>query len=252
MTLSPTSILSSGAVALALVAGCASSAPRVDVPGTQARAVCPGGSVQSDRELAGLAGCRRIQGDLTLSGVTALSPLASLERVDGALTIRASAVESLSGLERLRSTGGLALEANPHLDDISALESLEATQSLSFVSNPRLSGPSGLSQLSELDRLVVRDSAFLSLHGLEGLTRVDSLQIQNNAKLISLRALNGVRVSREVVLEGNPIVCASLGVLAGLTVPPLQLVARNNFSLRTAQLRHLRAPEVARDGIALR
>ncbi len=252
MTLSTTSVLSSGVVALALVAGCASNAPRVDAPGTQARAVCPGGSVQSDRELAGLAGCRRIQGDLAVSGVTALSPLAALEAVDGALTIRASSVESLSGLERLRSTRGLALEANPHLDDLSALESLETVQNLSFVSNPRLSGPSGLSQLTELDQLVVRDSAFLSLHGLEGLTRVDSLQIQNNPKLISLRALNGVRVSREVVLEGNPIVCGRLGVLNGLTLPPLQLVARNNFSLRAAELKHLRAPDAAPDGIALR
>jgi hypothetical protein len=237
---------------LALATGCASQAPHVDTPGTSARAVCPGGSVRSDGELARFAGCRRIEGDLTVSGVSSLAPLASLERVFGTLAVHASNTESLTGLERLRSVGGLALEANPELDDVSALESLETAARLSFVGNPRLSSPSGLARLSELDQLVVRETAFLSLHGLEGLTRVDSVRIHDNPKLISLRALNEVRVAREVVLEGNPIVCGSFGVLAGLNLPPLQLLARNNSSLRSVELRHLRAAEGTPDGLALR
>jgi hypothetical protein len=254
MSLSITSSLPAGALVLALVTGCASSAPRVDASGTlaRARAVCPGGSVRGDQELAGWAGCRRIEGDLVMSGVSSLSPLASLEAVGGTLAVRASSAESLDGLERLRSVGGLALEENQKLDDISALESLDTAKRLSFVGNPRLSSPNGLSGLSELEQLVVRESAFLSLHGLEGLTRIDSVQIRNNPNLISLRALNEVRFAREVVLEGNPIVCGSFGVLTGLSVAPLQLVARSNSSLRSAELRHLRAPEAARDGIALR
>lgn len=252
MSLSTTRPVFAGVLALAFVAGCASSAPHAAAPGTQARAVCPGGSALGDQQLASFAGCRRIEGDLAVSGVSTLSPLASLERVDGTLAIKASSVDSLSGLERLRSVGGLTLEANQKLDDVSALESLESSKRLSLVGNRKLSSPTGLSRLSELDELVVRESAFLSLHGLEGLTRIDSLEIQDNPKLISLRALNGVRFSREVVLEGNPIVCGSYGVLAGLTLPPLQVVARNNFSLRSADLKQLRAPAVARDGIALR
>ena len=254
MSLCTTSSLPVGVLALALVAGCASTAPRVDAPATAAaRAVCPGGSARGDQELAGLVGCRRIEGDLVVSGVSSLSPLASLEAVSGTLAVRGSTAESLGGLERLRSVEGLALEQNQKLDDISALESLDSAKRLSFVGNPRLSRPTGLSRLSELEQLVVRDTAFLSLHGLEGLTRIDSLQIQNNPKLISLGALNEVRFSREVVLEGNPIVCASFGVLTGLSVPPLQLVARSNSSLRSADLRHLlRAPKAERDGIALR
>jgi hypothetical protein len=252
MSLSTTSCLSVATLALAFTAGCAGSAPRVDAPAAQARAACPGGSVRGDQELAGLAGCRRIESDLVVSGVSSLAPLASLEAVRGTLAVRASTAESLRGLEQLRSVSGLALEENPELDDIESLESLETAQHLSFVGNPKLSTPSGLSQLSELDQLVVRDSAFLSLHGLEGLTRVGSVQIQNNAKLISLRALNDVRSAREVVLEGNPRVCASFGVLTGLSLPPLRLVARSNSSLRSADLKHLRAPEAVRDGIALR
>jgi hypothetical protein len=254
MSLSTIAFLPAGVLALALVTGCASSAPRVDASGTlaPARAVCPGGSVGGDQELASWAGCRRIEGDLVVNGVSSLSPLASLEAVGGTLSVRASTAESLDGLERLRSVGGFALEKNQKLDDISALASLASAKRLSFVGNPRLSSPSGLSGLSELQQLIVRESAFLSLHGLEGLTRIDSVQIQNNPNLISLRALNGVRFAREVVLEGNAIVCGSFGVLTGLSVPPLQLVARRNSSLRTAELRHLRAPEAARDGIALR
>jgi hypothetical protein len=214
--------------------------------------VCPGGAARSDQELAGWVGCRRVQGDLVVSGVSSLSQLASLEAVSGTLAVRSSTAESLGGLERLRSVAGLALEENQKLDDISALESLDTAQRLSFVGNPRLSRPSGLSRLSELEQLVVRDSAFRSLQGLEGLTRIDNVQIQNNPKLISLRALNEVRSSREVVIEGNPIVCGSLGVLTGLSVPPLRLIARSNSSLRPAELKHLRAPEAAHDGIALR
>ena len=252
MSLSTTSRLSVAAVALAFVAGCAGSAPLVDAPAAQARAACPGGSVRGDQELAGLVGCRQIDGDLLVSGVSSLSPLASLEAVRGTLAVRASTADSLRGLEQLRSVSGLALEENPELDDISALESLESAQRLSFVGNPKLSTPSGLSRLSELEQLVVRESAFLSLHGLEGLTRIGSVQIQHNPKLISLRALNDVRSAREVVLEGNPRVCGSLGVLTGLSLPPLQLVARSNSSLRSTELKHLRAPEAVRDGIALR
>jgi hypothetical protein len=208
--------------------------------------------VSGDRELGAWAGCRRIEGDLLVTGVSSLARLGSLEAVSGTLAVRGSSVESLDGLERLRSVGGLALKENQKLDDVSALESLESAQRLSFVGNPRLSSPSGLSRLSEVKQLIVRESAFLSLQGLEGLARIDSLRIQNNRNLISLRALNGVRSVRELVLEGNPVVCASFGVLTGLTVPPPKLVARGNPGLRSVEIKHLRAPEAPRDSIALR
>ena len=107
MSLSTTSRLSVAAVALAFVAGCAGSAPLVDAPAAQARAACPGGSVRGDQELAGLVGCRRIDGDLLVSGVSTLSPLASLEAVRGTLAVRASTADSLRGLEQLCSVSGL-------------------------------------------------------------------------------------------------------------------------------------------------
>lgn len=91
-------------VALVALGGCAAASH----PRSRA-ARCAGGEVQSSEALARLAGCRRLAGDLAISGaaVTDLEPLASLTEVGGDLVLGpTSRLGDVRGLRRLAAIGG--------------------------------------------------------------------------------------------------------------------------------------------------
>src|SRR6187399_200044 len=77
------------------------------LPGT-----CAGGRITSAVAAAAFAGCRAIQGDLTIQGtdMSDLSALSELRSVSGALTIRENPnLRNLEGLERLERVGSFRL-----------------------------------------------------------------------------------------------------------------------------------------------
>lgn len=129
---------------LGLSAAC-SPAGIEKAPATAAATGCAGGIVLRDAELQTYRGCRAISGDLELSGVTSLAPLATLRSVHGTLRIEnASKLYTLEGLERLRSVGALEIHHNASLISAGALRQLKQASHVSISHNPRLSTKYGL------------------------------------------------------------------------------------------------------------
>lgn len=90
--------------ALVALCGCAAASHPQDPAGR-----CAGGDASRPEDLARLAGCRRIAGDLAISGaaVADLEPLSSLTEVAGDLFLGpTSRLGDLRGLRRLAAVGG--------------------------------------------------------------------------------------------------------------------------------------------------
>ncbi len=85
--------------------------------------------------------CTSYSGNLVISGpdISDLTPLASLESVDGMLMISNNpGLASLGGLEGLASATSLTIQDNPLLTDIGAITGLEVIHDLNLVNNPAL------------------------------------------------------------------------------------------------------------------
>jgi hypothetical protein len=218
-----------GAVALlGCAATTATSPPLADAT---PKLVCHGGPVHSDIDLISYSGCRRIDGDLTLAGISNFAPLFRLEQVDGQLKLIGNSAHTLTGLEHLRAVDTLVIDSNQQLDDIDALSNLSVVTRVIFNGNPNLASPKGLDGVLSLNELVVRQSGFLSLAGLEHVHRVGRLVISDNHRLISIGGLRHVTRIDELVLERNSRICASPGLFRGLEQPPIYSSIRHNPTL---------------------
>ena len=221
----------------ALAVGCSattSAAPRVaahDV-GTE----CAGRKVTSDAELAALAGCSEVQGELQVSNVTSLEPLAGLRRIEGDLVVSdTTELDDLAGLEQLESCKYLIIARNADLDDVSALARLGSVDSLNVSRNPELANLQGLSGLRRVNTLVLEHNGLYTTEGLEGVTEVGRMWIAHNPKLISIAALNHARFVSELVLKDNPRLSAYYGVLRGLARMPERAVVEGNRGITSEE-----------------
>lgn len=178
--------------------------------------VCPGGAAHGDAELIPYQSCALISGDLELTGVTSLAPLSELRGVRGRLTIARTELESLAGLEQLATVGGIEVRDNVDLSSAVELGHLRHADEIELQGNPGLKALNGFSGVATLHRLSVRRNGLLSLSGLEGLRRVDILELVDNPKLIDPRALNDVREAGRISVTHNPRLTSQFGLLAGL------------------------------------
>jgi hypothetical protein len=106
---------------------------------------CAGGRVTSDSELQRYRGCSEVSGDLVLQGVSSLTPLAALRRVEGTLRIeRTTRLYTLAGLEHLQSVRALEIHHNQALITAGALGKLARADHASLSNNPRLTTTYGL------------------------------------------------------------------------------------------------------------
>jgi hypothetical protein len=157
------SLLSVTAFALLLNACAGAAHPQgASLPG---RADCRGGSVHGDAELAKLEGCVSIDGDVRITNVTSLAPLASLKTVTGTLEVGPThQLTTLAGLESLKSARSVVLEHNVALINARALNGLFDASRVHVSNNPRLSKSFGL-----LEGLAMRDAKLELSHnvGLE-------------------------------------------------------------------------------------
>lgn len=184
---------------------------------------CGGGAsgslqVRSQAELEALAGCTSIEGNLSLSGPLDLRPLAQLRRVGGTLFL---GCDPLAGLEA-NCTGQAQVSAT-------SLEGLNALEEAGRVQLARLDVTS-LAPLAQLRRVgffsISSSRGFRDLAGLGQLTRLEQLELLNNADLESLDGLGAGAAATltSVVLETNPAL-SDISALAGFT--GLQRVALN-------------------------
>jgi hypothetical protein len=126
---------------------------------------CSGGTIHGDAELGRLEHCISVEGDLRVTEVTSLKPLAALERVNGTLAIGPTReLSTLDGLENLASVRTLELTQNRGLINPSALNDLTQAERVTVEMNPRLSKSFGF-----FDKLPLRDAKLELSHnaGLE-------------------------------------------------------------------------------------
>jgi hypothetical protein len=165
------------------------------------------GSVTITRaaELATIAGCRGIIGDLLIANFTAenLEPLRSLETVRGALTITGFS-GSLEGLNNLESVDSLGLEGidTPTLSPLRRLSDI---------------GGARAGVASHVGELYISAAPNLqNLDGLGGIETVGSIALQHNSALESLAGLQVPPTFVRLTLTDNPILrdVADLGITA--------------------------------------
>lgn len=195
-------------------------------------------------DLSALACLTQIQGSLLVKRNTALSNLAglrSLRQVTGDVSIGNTVLRSLDGLEQLTWVGG-SLEIG-----ISEFQLVGAFPLLRYEPNPTLVDISALRSLHRVDEKlrVVANQSLGSLHGLEQLTQVPSIELRDDASLSSIAALAGV-VKADIDIEW----CTALEDLHGLeNLSSGALVLLRNESLTKldalAGLKHCSALNIA-------
>jgi hypothetical protein len=182
-------------------------------------------TVASAEELAALEGCHTLHGSLYLWGTdaTSLAPLASLEVIEGTLSIqRNPLLTDLRGLEGLSEVWGcLELRDNERLESADGVGGLTRVGTCLSIGtsdptdkephgNPRLTNLDALSSLREVGMFVsIENNGQLAhLDGLASLRQVGGdLRIAKNAALASVSGLLSLErfEGEAVTIADNPV-----------------------------------------------
>jgi len=172
-------------------------APRADAPLTslptsppaESPVVCAPSRVERPEQLASLAHCTVIDGDLVIANlrVTELAPLPELTEVRGMLDVsRNSQLKSLGGLHALARVGKLAIHDNPRLTRLDGLDAVVAVNHVLVARNPRLISLKALSSITQAKSIEVRQNPMLQGNSAEffpALVRAEQLIVENNASI---------------------------------------------------------------------
>jgi hypothetical protein len=186
--------------------------------------------------LAGLLGTRGTKlGTLQLEQLPALKTLTDLSaaREANVITIQScDGLADLRGLEQLTTVESLQLLDCAKLQTVKGLDALETvTEALGFGGLPSLTSLQNLAKLHNTARLEVRDTGVLvSLAGLEQLTQLGALRIENNLKLQSIDGLSAVEKLQTFQLIQNPAL-TSLAAFAKLRAVDALIAISNNAAL---------------------
>ena len=152
-----------------------------------------------------------IQGDLTISGNTALLNLDGLVNVATAASVSVDSntiLTNVDGLRGLRQVGSLSISGNPKLRDVEGLSGLVTVSGdVILDSNPLVQNFVGLSRLIRIDGdfSIQENLALLTTDGLSSLTRIGGdFSIQDNPALLDIDGLSGlIQVGSSITIKGN-------------------------------------------------
>jgi hypothetical protein len=159
---------------------------------------CSDPTILTRADLASLAGCTSIKGDLDVpkkaTEITDLSGL-NLVTVEGNLKIEAPNLKSIQGLSKLTSVGGTLTIGAASLTTLDGLNNLVSVGGdLFFFNCATLTDLNGLRSLATVTGLLSitnspgKTSVLASLGGLGGLTKVGKLKIERNNNLPTCEA----------------------------------------------------------------
>jgi hypothetical protein len=134
------------------------------------------------------------ESDTTNSPITDLSPLSSINRIDGYLSIgNNDNLQNLDGLENLRTVEYISIYDHEELTSLSALSGLINVEALK----------------------IYRNSSLTSFESLENMTaNIEWLLIEENSNLTSLTGLQNATITQNFYVEANH----SLTNLSGITL----------------------------------
>nr|CAA85022.1 ECM33 [Saccharomyces cerevisiae] len=207
--LTATAILS----ASALAANSTTSIPSSCSIGTSATA-----TAQAD--LDKISGCSTIVGNLTITGDLGSAALASIQEIDGSLTIfNSSSLSSFSADSIKKITGDLNMQELIILTSAS-FGSLQEVDSINMVTLPAISTFS--TDLQNANNIIVSDTTLESVEGFSTLKKVNVFNINNNRYLNSFQSsLESVSDSLQFSSNGD-----------NTTLAFDNLVWANNITLR--------------------
>ena len=138
--------------------------------------------------------CNSIDGNVTFfnTNITDVSGLSFITEITGDLTINRTLLTDLTGLDNLTTVSGnfLILRDNFSLMDVSGLQNLaNFTGSLQVINNrvlPSLTGLNGITQLASL--LIDNNLNFTNLGGLTNLTTCGTINLNNCFNLATKHA----------------------------------------------------------------
>ncbi|AJQ08105.1 AHL_G0002740.mRNA.1.CDS.1 [Saccharomyces cerevisiae] len=199
--------------ASALAANSSTSIPSSCSIGTEATA-----TAQAD--LDKISGCNTIVGNLTITGDLGSAALASIQEIDGSLTIfNATSLSSFSADSIKKITGDLNMKELTILTSAS-FGSLQEVDSINMVTLPAISTFS--TDLQNANNIIVSDTTLESVVGFSTLKKVNVFNINNN------RYLNSFQSSLQSVSDSLQF--SSNGDNTTLTFD--DLVWANNITLR--------------------
>jgi hypothetical protein len=151
-------------------------------------------------DLTPLLTLNKLEGDLEVAqtGLSDLNGLAHLTSISRRLQIIGNpALQSLEGLDQLQTIGsGISINGNAFLSDLSALAKIEKVNSdLRIIGNPSLQSLQGLENLTMtgLDLVISENLTLQNLDALESLTSIgETLRIESNPFLVSIEGLNSL------------------------------------------------------------
>ena len=200
-------------IASALAANSSTSIPSSCSIGTSATA-----TAQAD--LDKISGCSTIVGNLTITGDLGSAALASIQEIDGSLTIfNSSSLSSFSADSIKKITGDLNMQELIILTSAS-FGSLQEVDSINMVTLPAISTFS--TDLQNANNIIVSDTTLESVEGFSTLKKVNVFNINNNRYLNSFQSsLESVSDSLQFSSNGD-----------NTTLAFDNLVWANNITLR--------------------
>jgi Leucine-rich repeat (LRR) protein len=156
----------------------------------------------------GLRNLERAQAVTIVGPITTLAGLRKLTSVTS-LGLQATRLTSLEGLGPVvfEAGGSLGVFQNPLLKSLAAFGG-QATKLdvLTISDNAQLQDLAGLESLQNVGSSIqlTGNRVLTSMHGLENLTNVQSLDIEQNAQLTTLSALGSVTRLYSLAASGNP------------------------------------------------
>ena len=178
--------------------------------------------------------CMNVLYGLTISGndIIDLSSLSQLTSIEGNLIINDNPLlTNLNGLENLDSfiSGRLIISNNPQLSSLQGLGGFGF--STQIINNDSLINLEGLNDLSDVDELLIEENdALQNLVGLDTYTTGLSFVVKNNANISSLEGLENFNSIIVLSLENNPML-ADISILQNLTQIAESFEIINNDSL---------------------
>ena len=199
--------------------------------------VCPGDiTLSSQTEVDAWPGCTIVEGTLRIQGsdITDLSPLATLQKVRGALFFQNNtSLVSIAGMENVDSVEALLFIDNPLLEGIGELGGLTQTgiASIVILRNHSLQSIGVFNNFTSADNIeILENDGLQSITGFSNLQIVDGkIHILEHANLTEVSGFqNLVEITDQILFLGN----LSLANLSGFgeleTVGAEMVIVDNN------------------------
>ena len=176
--------------------------------------------------------------DVNSSAITSLTPLSSLENINGSLIIKESALKNFEGLNNLKIiNGSLTIILNEQLEEVSFFNSLKSVSGINIHGNPKVTKVAGFNLLETCNGSIhfLYNNSLESITGFNALNTVTSFEEEesqfeiSNDSLISISGFESLETLDIDLLIHSNSALSSFTAFNNLTHINGSLDISNNF-----------------------